>query len=184
MKFLFDYFPIVCFFIAFKFFGIYIATATMMVASLLQVGVFWLKHRRVEKLHLIILILVFILGGSTLIFHKEIFIKWKPSIVYWIFSIALLASHWSQKTILSRMIGDKINLPNKIWTRLNFSWGIFFLFLGFLNLYVVYHYSTNAWVNFKLFGTLGLTVVLVIAQAIYMSYYYAKSEKDHKIAED
>lgn len=170
MKLLFDYFPILCFFIAYKFYGIYTATAVTMAACTLQNILYWLKHKRFEKLHLITLISVLVLGGSTLIFHKVIFIKWKPTLIYWVFAIALLFSqHFSQKNLLARMLGDKIFLDKKIWNRLSTAWSIFFIFLGFLNIYVIYHYSTDAWVNFKLFGTLGLTLVFTILQAIYMS---------------
>jgi intracellular septation protein len=175
MKFFYDYFPIICFFIAYKLFGIYIATGVTMVASVLQVAFFWLWHRRFEKLHLITLALVIFLGSSTLIFHKTIFIKWKPSIIYWVFALILLFSrYFSKKPLLQKMLGDKINLPEKIWHRLNLTWTAFFIFLGALNLYVVYHYSTDGWVNFKLFGTLGLVLVFVVAQALYMTRYMEK----------
>src|SRR3990167_10758602 len=172
MKFLFDYLPIICFFVAFKLWGIYVATAVAIATSLLQVGVYWLKHRRLEKLHIITLIFIVILGGATLIFHKPIFIKWKPTIVYWIFTIVLLGSQlFGSKPLIHRMLKDKITLPHKIWFWLNMSWAIFFLLLGGLNLYVVYHYDTNAWVNFKLFGTLGLMLLFIFAQAFYLARY-------------
>lgn len=172
MKFLYDYFPILCFFIAYKLFGIFTATAVTMVASVLQVGIYWLKYRRFEKLHIITLLFVLILGGSTLIFHKVIFIKWKPTIIYWIFAIVLAVSQFiGRRPLLHRMLADKISLPDKIWQRLNISWAIFFAALGALNIYVVYHMNTNAWVNFKMFGTLGITLVFIIAQGLYMAKY-------------
>lgn len=170
MKFLFDYFPIICFFVAYKFSNIYTATAVTIGASLLQLTVYWLIHRRFETLHALTFVFIVVLGGSTLLFHKDIFIKWKPSVIYWIFAIALLSSQFfSAKTLMERMLSDKINLSTRIWRRLNMSWAIFFAFLGFLNLYVVYHFDTNAWVNFKLFGTLGIMLVFIIAQALYMT---------------
>lgn len=179
MKFLFDYFPIICFFIAYKLWGIYIATAVTMGACVVQNLAYWLIHKKFEKLHVITLVSVLVLGGFTLIFHKAIFIKWKPSIIYWVFGAALLISQWaSKKNLLHRMLGDKIQLPETAWKRLNISWAIFFIFLGGLNIYVVYHYDTNAWVNFKLFGTLGLTIAFSIAQAFYMARHM-KSEKDN-----
>lgn len=179
MKFLFDYFPIICFFIAYKFYGIYIATAVTMAASFLQVAFYWLKHRRFEKLHIITMILIFVLGGSTLILHEEIFIKWKPSIIYWIFALVLIFSQFfSEKPLLRKMLGEKIQIPNKIWNRINLSWAIFFILLGALNVYVVYHYTTNSWVNFKLFGTLGLTFVFVIIQAFYLARYMESDKKE------
>jgi len=170
MKLLFDYFPILCFFIAYKLYGIYVATEVTMAACILQNMIYWLKHKKFEKLHVITLISVLILGGFTLFFHKPIFIQWKPSIIYWIFAMVLLFSRYiTRKNLLVRMLGTKINLPTSIWDKLNIAWSLFFIFLGFLNLYVIYHYSMNAWVNFKLFGTLGLTLVFTIAQTVYMS---------------
>lgn len=172
MKFLFDYFPIICFFIAYKLWGIYIATATAIGASVLQVAAYWLHHRRFEKMHLITMAFIVLLGGATLIFHKAIFIQWKPTIVYWIFSLVLLFTQFMTKqTLMHRMFKDKIELPLKVWSRLNMSWAVFFLFLGALNLYVVYHYSLNSWVNFKLFGTLGLMLGFILIQALIMSRY-------------
>ena len=170
MKFLFDYFPIICFFVAYKFSNIYTATAVTIGASLLQLTVYWVIHRRFETLHALTFVFIVVLGGSTLLFHKDIFIKWKPSVIYWIFAITLISSQFfSAKTLMERMLSDKINLSTRIWRRLNMSWAIFFAFLGFLNLYVVYHFDTNAWVNFKLFGTLGIMLVFIIAQALYMT---------------
>lgn len=178
MKFLFDYFPIICFFIAFKIYGIYVATAVAMISSLLQVGVYWLKNRRFEKLHVITLAFIIILGSFTLIFHNPIFIKWKPTIIYWVFSIILIASQFiGKKPVIYRLLNEKVTLPKKVWTHLNISWAIFFLMLGILNLYVVYHYDTNAWVNFKLFGTLGLMLIFIILQAIYIAKHAQADKK-------
>lgn len=172
MKFLFDYFPIICFFIAYKIWGIYVATAVAIGTSILQVAAYWLRHRRFEKLHLITMAFIVLLGGATLIFHKAIFIQWKPTIVYWIFSLVLLFTQFvTKQTLMHRMFKDKIEMPLHIWSRLNMSWAIFFLLLGALNLYVVYHYSLNAWVNFKLFGTLGLMIAFILIQAVIMSRY-------------
>jgi intracellular septation protein len=179
LKLLFDYFPIICFFVVYKFYGVFAATAATMAACVLQNILYWLRNKKFEKLHVITLFSVLILGGFTLIFHKAIFIQWKPSIIYWVFAIVLLFSHYiSRKNLLARMLGDKILLPKKIWAHLNLAWILFFTFLGFLNLYVVYHYSMNAWVNFKLFGTLGLTIVFTIAQAIYMSKHIIGDNKN------
>ena len=179
MKFLFDYFPIICFFIVYKLYGVFAATAATIAACVLQNLIYWLRNKKFEKLHVITLFSVLILGGFTLIFHKAIFIQWKPSIIYWIFAIILLFSQFiSRKNILARMLGDKILLPEKIWAQLSLAWVIFFIFLGFLNLYVVYHYSMNAWVNFKLFGTLGLTIVFTISQAIYMSKHIINNNEN------
>lgn len=172
MKLLFDFFPIFLFFVAFKWFGIYIATAVTMAASLLQVGAYWLKHHKFEGLHLITLVIVILLGGTTLFLHNELFIKWKPTAIYWIFALTFLASQFvGKKTLIQRLLDTQITLPISIWRRLNLSWVTFFTVMGIVNVYVIYHFSTNAWVNFKLFGALGMTIVFLIAQAIYMSRY-------------
>lgn len=177
MKLLYDYFPIICFFVAYKLYGIYVATGVTMAASVLQILAFWLFYKRFEKLHLIMLAFILILGSATLFFHNAIFIKWKPSVIYWIIGVLLICSHYfGKKPIIHRLLGEKMDLPKKVWDRVNFSWGVFFILLGWLNLYVVYHYSTNAWVNFKLFGALGLTLVFAIIQVIYMSRYIVKKE--------
>ena len=169
MKLLTDYLPIICFFVIYKIYGIYVATAAVIVISTVQVAFIWIKNRRVETIPLITLVLVVILGGTTLLLHDEIFIKWKPSIVYWLFTIALLGSQWfTKKTIMERMMSEKIALPKPVWSQINVAWSLFFLGLGLLNLYVVYHFSTNAWVNFKLFGTLALIVVFAIVQSLFI----------------
>lgn len=175
MKFLFDYFPIICFFIAYKIAGIYTATAIAIAACVLQNVFYWLRHKRFEKMHLIVLVSVAVLGGLTLIFHRSIFIKWKVSIVYWIFACVLLFGQFIlKKNFLARMLEKQVTLPVKIWDKLSIAWSVFFIFLGLLNTYVIYHYSTDAWVNFKVFGTLGLTLIFVVAQAVYMAQHMEK----------
>jgi len=175
MKLLFDFFPIVLFFVTFKLYddphqGILAATGVIIVATLVQVGVTWFRQHKVERLHLITLALVIVLGGVTLLLKDEIYVKWKPTAVNWLFAIAFLASQViGKKNIIQRMLESKVDLPAPIWSRLNLSWGLFFIVLGALNLWVVYHYDTNTWVNFKLFGLLGLTVVFVVAQSLYLA---------------
>ena len=177
MKLLYDFFPIIIFFIAFKLAGIYVATASAMAISLLQVITYWFKYRRFEKMQLTTLIMIVLLGGATLLLHKEIFIKWKISVINWLFAAACLASQWiGKKNLVQRLLEEKISLSTKIWRRLNAFWVVYFLTLGFINLYVIYHFSTNTWVNFKLFGILGLTLAFVILQAIYL----AKHVKDEQ----
>jgi intracellular septation protein len=170
MKLLFDFFPIILFFIAYKLVGIYVATAIAMLASLIQTMSFWLKHRRFEFTHIITLAIILILGSATIILHDAMFIKWKPTAVYWLFALLFLATQFiGNKTLIQRMMDGKLTLPDAIWTRLNLSWSIFFVAMGIANLYVVYHFSTNTWVNFKLFGTLGLTIVFVVVQSLYIA---------------
>ena len=175
MKLLFDFFPILLFFVAFKLYedpkeGILVATGVAIVATFIQVGLFWWKHHRVEKMHLVTLGLIVVLGGLTLLLEDEMFIKWKPTAVNWLFSLVFLASHViGEKPLVRRMMETNIQLPDPVWTRLNASWVVFFAAMGFANLYVVYNYDTETWVNFKLFGLLGLTLVFVIVQAVYLA---------------
>lgn len=172
MKFLIDFFPIVFFFIAFKMYDIYIATAVLIIASLLQTSAHWLMHRRFEKMHVITLLLVCVFGGLTLMLQDEMFIKWKPTVINWLFAIAFIGSQFiGKKSLVQRMMGDHMVLPNNIWLNLNIAWTLFFIALGFANLYVVYNFDTETWVNFKLFGLLGLTFVFVIAQSLYVARF-------------
>lgn len=174
MKLLFDFFPIILFFITFKLFedqhqGILAATGVVIVATCVQVGITWVRQRKVENMHLVTLVLVVVLGGITLLLNDEIFIKWKPTVVNWAFAVAFLGSQFiGARPLIQRMLGGNVSLPAVVWTRLNLSWVAFFIFAGLLNLYVVYNYDTDTWVNFKLFGLMGLTLLFVVAQAFYM----------------
>jgi len=170
MKLLFDFFPILLFFICYKFFGIYTATAVAMGASLFQVLFHRLKYQRYEKLHLISLGLILVLGGATLFFHNPWFIKWKPTGIYWLSTLVFLGSMViGKKPIIQKMMEGNIQLPIKIWRRLNFAWAIYFLFMGALNLYVAYNFDTDFWVNFKLFGGAGFMLIFVFIQALYLT---------------
>jgi len=177
MKFLFDFFPVVAFFIAFylpenREQGIYLATAVAIAASFIQVTVYWFIHRRFEKMHLITLALLVILGGATLLLQDIRFIKWKPTAVNWAFALAFLGSQFiGKKTLVQRMMEQAVTVPKGVWSNLNLSWVMFFITMGIANLYVAFNYSSEVWVNFKLFGILGLTLVFVFGQAIYMSRY-------------
>lgn len=170
MKLLFDFFPILLFFIAFKLFDIYVATAVAIVAAFVQSGLFWAKHRRFETMHLITLGLIVVFGGATLILKDESFIKWKPTVLNWVFAVAFLGSqYFGKKNFIERMMGQTISLPSLVWRKLNISWVMFFIVLGIVNIYVIYNYDTDTWVNFKLFGMIGLTLLFVVAQSLYIS---------------
>ena len=177
MKLLFDFFPILIFFICFKLFGIYPATAVAMVASLVQVIFHRIKHQHYEKMHLISMILIMVLGGATLFFHNPWFIKWKPTGIYWLSSLVFLGSAFiGKKTVIQKMMEGNISLPPKIWSRLNIAWAIFFILMGTANLYVAYHYETDFWVNFKLFGGAGFTLLFVFFQAIYLTRHIVEDD--------
>ncbi len=178
MKFLYDLFPLLLFFAAFKLYDIYVATAVAIAASFLQVGLFWARHRRFETMHVVTLGVIAVFGGMTLLLHDDTFIKWKPTLVYWILSALVLASQWfGSKTVIERMLSSQMALPAMVWKRLNLSWGLFFAALGAINLYVAFYYALDldaatrqeTWVNFKVFGLLGLTLVFVAIQAFFMA---------------
>ncbi|MBL4851623.1 MAG: septation protein A [Gammaproteobacteria bacterium] len=170
MKLLLDFFPIILFFIAAKVYDIYVATAVAIVASVLQVAYLWFRHGRVEKMHLITLAAIVLLGGTTLLLQDDMFIKWKPSVVNWLFALVFVGSQFiGKKPIIQRMMGNNFTLPTIMWTKLNLMWAGFFIFLGLANIYVAYNFDTDTWVNFKLFGMLGLTLLFIIVQTVYIS---------------
>jgi intracellular septation protein len=129
-------------------------------------------------MHVITLLMITVLGGATLIFHDDTFIKWKVSVVNWLFGIAFLGSQFiGKKPIIQRMMEASVELPQKIWTRLNLVWALFFISTGFLNLYVAYNYDLDTWVNFKMFGMLGLTFLFILAQALFIGRYVKEPDQ-------
>jgi len=177
MKILTDFFPIILFFIAYKWQGIYVATAVAIAASSLQVAAFWLKNRRFENSQLMTFFIILIFGGATLYLQDETFIKWKPTIINWLFALACLLSQFIGKTpLIKRMMSSGLSLADEIWAKLNSIWAAFFCFQGTLNLYVIYNFDTDTWVNFKLFGMLGLTILFIIAQGIYLMKHIEQPE--------
>ena len=177
MKFLFDLFPVILFFIAFKLQGIYIATAVAIAASFGQIGWLWLRGRKIDAMLWVSLAIIVVFGSATLLLHDETFIKWKPTVLYWLFAAVLSASAlFFRKNLIRTMLGEKIQLPDPAWSKLNFSWVGFFSCMGFLNLYVAFNYPTDTWVNFKLFGGMGLMLVFVIGQGLFLAKYVDQNE--------
>lgn len=171
MKFLFDLFPILLFFIAFKAAGIYVATGVAIAATFGQIGWMWFRHRKVDTMLWVSLGIVTVFGGATLLLHDETFIKWKPTVLYWLFAGILFGSLLIGKNPMRAMLGQQLTLPDPVWQRLNQMWGAFFSGMGCLNLYVAYQFPTDIWVNFKLFGGMGLMLLFVIAQGFYLSRF-------------
>lgn len=167
--FLFDIFPIIIFFIAYKIWGIYVATSVAISVALIETAYNWFRYRKIDKMQITTLGLIVFFGGATLIFHNPMFIKWKVSVLYWLFALVIFFSQFfGKKPMAQRLLGEQIELPEKIWRRLTWAWTLFFGALGFLNLYVMFRYPTNVWVNFKLFGIFGLTLVFFIIQGFYL----------------
>ena len=208
MKLLVDFFPVILFFVAYKIYGIYVATGVAIAASFVQVGYGWWRHRKVENMHLITLVILVVFGGLTILLQDRTFIMWKPSVINWLFGVVFIASQFiGDRPLVERMMGDNLKVSSGIWRKLNGAWGIFFLSLGFLNLYVANdffvaeqqlmqvtglqeidldncsslfqgsqlemcnhaHSLEESWVNFKLFGMLGLTIAFIVLQAFYLA---------------
>ncbi len=178
MKFLFDFFPLIAFYAAYQIYksynddgkAIFVATGAIIIATMIQVAYNWFKHRKVEKMHIITVVLVTLFGGLTIALQDPAFIKWKVTIVNWLFGIVFVGSHFiGKKTIAERMLSNAIEVSDKIWPRLNMGWALFFISMGFLNIYVFMNYDEEAWVGFKVYGMLGLTFVFVVIQGLYLS---------------
>ena len=169
-KFLFDLFPIILFFIAFKIYDIFIATAVAIIATLLQIIYVYLKDKKVEKVLLFNGVMITFLGGLTILLQDKMFIMWKPSVLYWCFALILLFSNlFLKKNFVQMALGKQVELKNKFWNVINWYTSIFFVLLGFINLYVAYNFSEDTWVNFKLFGITGLLFIYMIFLLLYIS---------------
>lgn len=203
-KIFFDLFPIILFFIAFKLAGSYpeqaaafamsmhytaadlkqlpilLATGVAIFATILQIAWVWLRHGKVDTMLWVSLGLIAVLGGATLFFQDPTFIKWKPTVLYWLFALVLALSQllFKKNLIRSMMQQAQMELPEPIWVKLNYSWVAFFALMGVLNIYVAYNYSLSAWVDFKLFGTTGIMFVFILVQGLILSKFVAHEENE------
>lgn len=178
MKLLFDLFPVVLFFVAFKFYGIYVATAVAITATVLQIGWLKLRRRKVDPMMWVSLVIIVVFGGATLALHDETFIKWKPTVLYWLFAAAIAGAELLfRRNLMRSMLAEQVHMPEAAWARLNRSWAGFFVFMGAANLYVAYNFSTDAWVNFKLFGGMGLMFVFVVLQALFLARHVEEKKE-------
>jgi len=171
MKLLFEFLPIALFFAVYQFSGdIVLATLVLIPASLAQVGVQWWRTRRLETMQLVTLGLIVVLGGATVLFKNAAFIQWKPTVVNGLFAVAFLVSpYFGGQPLVQRMMGRAITLPAAIWQRLNLAWVVFFIAMAVLNVVVFKTFDEATWVDFKLFGMLGLTLAFILAQGVYLS---------------
>ena len=179
VKFLFDIFPVLIFFIVFKVYGIYPATAAAIGATVIQAAWSWWRRGKIEKMLLINLGIIVVFGGATLLLKDDTFIKWKPTVLYWAFAGVLLVSElFFGKNLIRAMMSAQMTLPTPVWKRVNLSWSVFFALMGAANLYVAFNFSTDTWVNFKLFGGMGLLFAFAIVQALVLSRYLESEPKE------
>ena len=177
MKFLFDLFPIILFFAAYKFAGIFAATAVAIAATVAQIGWVWFKHRKVDTMLWVSFVIVTVFGGATLFFQNPTFIKWKPTMLYWFFAGSLIfAPLVLKKNLIRNLLEAQMKLPEAMWGKVNLAWAGFFAAMGVINLLVAYNFSEDTWVNFKLFGGMGLMLVFVLAQGMLLSRYIIEEE--------
>lgn len=185
MQLIYDILPVILFFLAFKFYGIYVATVVGIAATAIQTIVTRMVLKHWDKKQLITLLVFVLFGGMTLYFHDPIFVKWKPTIVFWVFALSIMVTHFfTERPLMQRlmesMLEGKGALPILVWRRINLMWAAFFSLLGGVNLYIAYTYSNEAWVNFKLFGITGALFLFSIIQAIYLSSYLTDTKSTHE----
>jgi intracellular septation protein len=177
MKLLLDFFPIILFFVAFKIAGIYVATGVAIVATIAQIAWLRLRTGKVEPMQWVSLLVIVLFGGATIVAQNDTFIKWKPTVLYWLMAGSLAAGQlFFKKNLLKSLMGSQLELPDTAWRVTNWSWVAFFSVMGVVNLWVAYHFDTNTWVNFKLFGGLGLMVLFILAQALYLGRHVKAEE--------
>jgi intracellular septation protein len=178
-KFLFDLLPVILFFITFKFFGIFTATAVAIAATLAQIIYSKVRHGKVDNMLLISGAIIGVLGGITLLLHDKTYIMWKPTVLYWtLAAVLLIANSFFKKNFIKQMMGKMIDAPTEIWSKLNLVWVVFLIALGFLNLYVATNYNENTWVNFKLFGVTSIIFLFFIAQIFTLKKYLIEPSED------
>jgi len=181
MKQLLDFIPLAIFFIVYKFFDIFIATGALMAGTFLQIVAVWFLYKKLERSQLITFALVMVFGAATLIFHNEAFIKWKVTVLYAAFGAALWISQWIyKKPLMKSLLGKEMQLPDAVWNRINFSWGLFFWIVGAINVYVAFYLSTETWVNFKVFGVLGMMLACTAATGFYIYRYLPTNDQKDK----
>lgn len=179
MKLLIDFFPIILFFAAFKAWGIYAATAVTIVATIVQIAYLRFKTGKVETMQWVSLGVIVVFGGATLLAHDENFIKWKPTVLYWLMGGALLVGLvLFKKNFIKSLMGAQMQLPDSVWNTLNWAWTGFFAVMGVLNLWVAFNFDTDTWVNFKMFGGIGMMLAFVVCQALYLGRYLKEPEQN------
>lgn len=178
MKQLFDFIPLLVFFLVYKFVDVYAATAALMGVTALQMAITWFRCRKLEKMHLVTLAMVLVFGGFTLFFHDDAFIKWKVTVINALFGLALLVSQMGfKKPLIKQLLGKEMQLPDGIWNRVNLAWALFFFACGGINLYIAFNFPLELWVNFKVFGLLGLTLLFTLLTVAYLYRHLPAEQK-------
>ncbi len=181
MKFLFDLLPVILFFVGFKLYGIFVATAIAIAVTIAMIVYAKIRHGKIEKMLWVNGIIISVLGGVTLLLHDQTYIMWKPTVLYWLMAAILLISKWFfNKNFIQQIMGKMLNPPAATWNKLNLAWAIFFILLGFLNLYVAFNYSLDTWVNFKLFGVTSMMFVFMIVQTLLLRKHLIEPIEDKK----
>lgn len=169
MRFLIDFFPIVLFVGAYKLYDIYVGTAVLMAATVLQTGLIYAIDRRLQTMQKVTLVLVLVFGVLTLVLQDDRFIKWKPTVLYTSMALVLAAALWGwKKNLLQTLLSSQLRLPDAVWQRLTYIWIGYFVFMAALNGYVAAYYSTEAWVNFKLWGY-AFPLAFIVGQGLYIA---------------
>lgn len=170
-----DFMPAIVFFAVYKIYDIYYATTALIIVTIAQVIYEYIFHKKVAKAQIFIVIFVVIFGGATLYFHNSLFIKWKVSIINWLFGLILIFSQYILKiNIIEKLLAKNITLDKKDWSKLNQFWYIYFILLGFINIFIALNFSTDVWMNFKLFGIIGISFLFIVLQSLYITKYAKK----------
>ncbi|BBI91936.1 septation protein A [Serratia symbiotica] len=178
MKQFLDFLPLIIFFVFYKLYDIYLASGALIAATALVLVFTWVKYRKVEKMALITFLMVLVFGTLTLVFHNDLFIKWKVTVIYGLFALVLLISQLvHKKPLVQRMLGKELTLPDKVWSNLNLAWAVFFLVCGLANIYVAFWLPQSTWVNFKVFGLTALTLVFTLISGIYIYRHMPEETK-------
>lgn len=178
MKQFLDFLPLIVFFVVYKLYDIYVASGALIAATALALVFTWFKYRKIEKMTLITFVMVAVFGTLTLVFHNDLFIKWKVTVIYTLFALALLVSQVVlKKPLIQRMLGKELTLPDKVWSNLNLAWAVFFLACGLANIYVAFWLPQDVWVNFKVFGLTALTLVFTLVSGIYIYRHMPTEQK-------
>lgn len=185
MKQFFEFIPLLVFFAVYKMVDIYAATGALMVVTVIQIAITWFTKRKLEKIHLITLAMVLVFGGFTLFFHNDMFIKWKVTVINLLFAVGLLVSQFGfKKPLIKQMLGKEMTLPDRIWNRVNSAWALFFAVCAILNTYIAFNLPQETWVNFKVFGLLGMTLVFTVLTVVYLFRHLppeSQAELDSKL---